>query len=67
MAKKKPAKKTKKTPKPVKRHTITPRERLEHMIKVSLAADTGHDSSVDQFFRQQAERLQKELKALGKK
>ena len=66
MAKKKAVKKRaqKKKPKPVQRRTITERERIEHLIKMSERNITDKGNGLDLFFTQQVERLKKELSEL---
>lgn len=63
MAKKK-TRKTKKTFKQPKRRKITQEEYLETLIRFSERAITGYGSGVDEFFKQQAARLRKELEEL---
>ena len=46
---------------------ISKEERLEHMIAVSEQADTGHGTSIDDFFKNQAKRLRSQLEDLRKK
>lgn len=60
------AKKKTKAKKQIKRHTITDEEYLEHIIKVSRNAITKQGTSIDQFFEQQAQRLEKQLEELKK-
>lgn len=58
--KKKPVKKSQKP----RHRPITQAEYLETLIKFSRRAITGHGSGVDEFFEQQAKRLEKQLEDL---
>lgn len=49
-----------------KRHHITQEEYLEHLIMVSERSVTSQGSSIDEFFKQQADRIRKELEELRK-
>ena len=61
------AKKQKKSAtKPKKKPVITQEAFLEHLIKVSLASIGGRDSGTDAVFKEQANRLTKQLKKLRK-
>jgi hypothetical protein len=65
MAKKKVQKK--KAAKPVKRVRKTEAEHLQHLINVSKNAITGQGTGIDEFFGQQAARLEKQLEQLKAK
>ena len=65
--KKKPSKKSAKKPAKATHTPITRKEYLTHLVKVSLAARNGQGGTIDEFFTQQAARIQKELDSLGEK
>lgn len=58
------AKKKKPANKKVRRHTISEEEYLGTLIKFSKRAITKQGSSIDEFFTQQAERLERKLEEL---
>lgn len=65
---KKTAKKNKPTKKaPPKRHVWTQEERLLQLIEISEKQITGHGSSIDELFQNQANRARKELEELRAK
>ena len=59
-------KKAKKSPKKTENRAISPKEYLEIKIRLSKRAITGRGGEADDFFVQQAEKLEKQLKALGR-
>jgi len=60
------AKKKSKKKKPIIRQRITEEEYLERLITASERAISSHGTSIDDYFRQQADRLKKKLADLRK-